>query len=257
MSTKFQNALLRSYAALHAGGLLSGAPRLGAYTRTRDHTQARRGPASVDGLKTLVPAGATVIDVGASIGFFTRRFARWVGEQGLVIALEPEPRNFADLLEAVRDDGTLPRVRLLEAAAAEYSGTALLKLNPLHPGDHKLAVDGTGIDVNVVRLDDMLAERKWPKIALVKVDVQGAEERVLDGAEQTLGRLRPAWHVRVDDDHLRAMGSTAAHLVRRFAVHGYGVHQVNAEGIGPALDLAEVVAALRPGVYQDLLFKPC
>jgi FkbM family methyltransferase len=257
MNPKLQNALLRSYAGLHATGLLSTKPGRWAFSRAYNLYKARLEAASVDALRALVPSGATVIDVGANIGFFTRRFARWVGEDGSVIALEPEPRNFADLLEILREDRTLARVRLIEAAAAEFSGAAKLKLNPIHPGDHKLAADGSGIDVKVVRLDDILAERNWPKVGLVKVDVQGAEERVLDGAEQTLGRVRPAWYVEVDDDHLRAMGSTAASLVRRFAGHGYGVHNVTAEGIGPALDVAEVIATLRSGAYQDLLFKPC
>jgi FkbM family methyltransferase len=257
MNSKLQNALLRSYAGLHATGLLSTPPGRWAFTRAYHLYKSKLEAASVDALKVLVEEGATVVDIGANIGFFTRRFASWVGEAGRVIALEPEPLNFADLRDVLREDGTLPRVRLLEAAAAEYAGTAQLKLNPLHPGDHKLAGDGSGIDVKVVRLDDVLAERKWPRVALVKIDVQGAEERVLDGAEQTLGSLRPAWYVEADDDHLRAMGSSAAQLVRRFVGHGYGIHQVTPGGIGPALDLADVIAALKPGVYQDLLFKPC
>ncbi len=257
MNPKLQNALLRSYAGLHATGVLSTPPGRWAFARAYDLYKAKFEAPSADGLKALVAPGSAVVDIGANVGFFTRRFARWVGADGMVIALEPEPRNFADLLDRLREDGTLPRVRLFEVAAAEFAGTARLKLNPSHPGDHRLSADNGGIEVKTVRLDDLLAARPWPRISLVKVDVQGAEERVLDGAEQTLGRARPAWFVEVDDDHLRAMGSSAAQLVRRFAALGYGVHKVTAEGPGPALDLGDVLAALRPGVYQDLLFKPC
>ncbi|MGE4064194.1 MAG: FkbM family methyltransferase [Rhodospirillaceae bacterium] len=257
MNPKLQNALLRSYAGLHATGLLSTPPGRWAFSRAYALYKEKLEAGAVDTLRVLVPAGSTVVDIGANIGFFTRRFAKWVGGEGLVIALEPEPRNFADLRDLLREDGTLPRVRLLETAAAEFTGRGQLKLNPIHPGDHRLTGDGAGIDVEVRRLDDILSERKWPKVALVKVDVQGAEERVLDGAEQTLGRIRPAWFVEVDDDHLRAMGSSAAALVRRFAGLGYGVHKVRPGTIGPALDLAEVIESLRPGAYQDLLFKPC
>lgn len=255
MNPKIQNALLRSYAGLHATGILSTPPGRWAFSHLYTLYKERLEASAVDGLRALVPDGATVVDVGANVGFFTRRFARWVGSGGHVIALEPEAANFADLTEMLTGDGLAARVTALKIAAAEYSGTGQLKLNPLHPGDHKLSADGTGVDISVARLDDLLAERKWPKVALVKIDVQGAEERVLDGAEQTLGRIRPSWYVEVDDDHLRAMGSSAAHLVRRFAVHGYGVHKVTAAGIGPALALGEVIASLRPGTYQDLLFK--
>lgn len=257
MNSKLQNVLLRSYAGLHATGLLSTAPGRWLFSRAYNLYKAKLEAATTDGLKHIVTPGSTVVDIGANVGFFTRRFAKWVGADGSVIALEPEPRNFADLLDILREDGTLSRVRLFEAAAAEYAGTARLKLNPLHPGDHKLTAGNNGIDVKTMRLDDILAEREWPPLSLVKIDVQGAEERVLDGAEQTLGRVRPVWFVEVDDDHLRAMGSSAAHLVRRFAAQGYGVHKLTAAGPGPALDIGEVVDALRPGVYQDLLFKPC
>ncbi len=257
MNSKLQSVLLRSYAGLHATGVLSTPPGRWAFSRAYNLYKAKFEAPSADGLRSVVEPGSTVVDIGANVGFFTRRFAKWVGADGMVIALEPEPRNFADLRDVLREDGALPRVRLFEVAAAEFAGTAQLKLNPLHPGDHKLTTDSTGITVKTVRLDDLLAESKWPKLSLVKIDVQGAEERVLDGAEQTLGRVRPAWFVEVDDDHLRAMGSAAAHLVRRFAAHGYGVHKVTAAGPGPALDLGEVIAGLRPGVYQDLLFKPC
>jgi FkbM family methyltransferase len=257
MNSKLQNVLLRSYAGLHATGLLSTGPGRWLFSRAYDLYKAKLEAAAANGLRQIVAPGSTVVDIGANVGFFTRRFAKWVGAGGTVIALEPEPRNFADLRDTLRRDGTLPRVHLFEAAAAEYAGSARLKLNPLHPGDHKLTTGSGSIDVKTVRLDDILAEREWPPLSLVKIDVQGAEERVLDGAEQTLGRIRPAWFVEVDDDHLRAMGSSAAQLVRRFAGHGYGVHKVTAAGPGPALDFGEVIDALRPGVYRDFLFKPC
>ena len=255
MNPKLQNALLRSYAGLHATGLLSTPPGRWAFARVYSLYKEHLEAASVNDLEALVTEGSTVVDIGANVGFFTRRFARWVGERGSVIALEPEARNFADLRAALLRDGLCARVELLEAAAAEHSGTAPLKINPLHPGDHKLAA--VGVAVKTLRLDDVMAERQWPHVSLVKVDVQGAEERVLDGAAQTLSRTRPAWFVEVDDDHLSAMGSSAARLVRRFADHRYAVHQVTGAGIGPALDVAEVIASVRSGVYQDLLFKPC
>jgi predicted methyltransferase len=46
-------------------------------------------------VRSFVPAGSTVIDVGAHCGFQTKHFGAWVGPQGRVIAIEPEPTNFA------------------------------------------------------------------------------------------------------------------------------------------------------------------
>ena len=55
----------------------------------------------IDRLQEFVPPGSLVIDVGANVGFFSLRFARWVGAEGKVIAIEPEERNCNNLVEAV------------------------------------------------------------------------------------------------------------------------------------------------------------
>jgi hypothetical protein len=55
-------------------------------------TWIEAGP--IDRLKDFVLPRSAVVDVGANIGFFTLKFARWVGEQGCVIAIEPDLVNF-------------------------------------------------------------------------------------------------------------------------------------------------------------------
>src|SRR5215831_1636534 len=50
-------------------------------------------PQYVDALRTLVKQSATVFDVGANIGFYSVLFSKWVGQDGRVIAYEPDPTN--------------------------------------------------------------------------------------------------------------------------------------------------------------------
>lgn len=96
----------------------------------------------INRLRDFVPSGALVIDVGANVGFFTVRFARWVGTSGEVIAIEPEGRNYDSLISVLKREDLLDRVRALKAVAAAVSGAALLEINPLYPADHKLSRDG-------------------------------------------------------------------------------------------------------------------
>jgi hypothetical protein len=112
------------------------------------------------------------------------------------------------------------------------------------------------VDVPLVRLDDLVAARGWSKVSLVKVDVQGAEERVLLGAQRTLASIRPAWFVEVDDDALRAMDSSAEALLNRFIAQRYAIRQLDRHGVGAPLDSMHVLRMLRPGDYEDLLFTP-
>lgn len=258
MKNLLQRALIRLHASAQSAGLLSAGPGRALFEGSYELYKAWMEAGAVDQLRALVQPGSTVIDVGANIGFFTRRFAQWVGPDGRVIALEPETQNFERLKRAVAKDGVVPRVETILAAAGETDGAIRLRVNPRHPGDHRIEQpDSTqGVNVAMVRLDDLLAARGWPPVSLVKIDVQGAEERVLLGAERTLTTARPAWFVEVDDAHLRAMGSSAEALVRRFTTHGYAARRVLKQGFSAPLDPTTVLADVPAGGYEDLLFTP-
>jgi FkbM family methyltransferase len=98
----------------------------------------------------LVPRGALVIDVGANVGFFSLRFADWVGDAGKVIAIELEQRNYAQLVAAIDRQGHARRVATLKAVAADEPRQTFLEINALQPADHKISRNGTGMPVDAV-----------------------------------------------------------------------------------------------------------
>jgi FkbM family methyltransferase len=104
-------------------------------------------------LRDLIEPGTTVIDVGANIGFFSIKFARWVGHSGAVIAIEPENRNIASLRRRVGRAGLGSIVECVQAVAAAQAGVMRLQVNPNHPGDHRIGA--TGIPVRAVTLDEL------------------------------------------------------------------------------------------------------
>jgi FkbM family methyltransferase len=94
-----------------------------------------------------------VIDVGANVGFFSLRFAQWVGGGGEVISIGPEDRNYEILISALKRASLSGRLRALKAVAAATAGATFLEINPLHPADPKLSRDGNGLPVIAVTLD--------------------------------------------------------------------------------------------------------
>ena len=162
-------------------------------------------------LRQWVRPRTFVIDVGANIGFFSRQFATWVSDGGKVIALEPEAVNFARLKHSIAESGLSDLVETIQAAVADTTGTGMLDVNPGHPGDHKLAAHG--VPVAITTIDDLLNDRGWPEVSLIKIDVQGAEARVLSGERQAIERFRPALFLEVDDQQLRQNGSSACELL--------------------------------------------
>ena len=124
--------------------------------------------------------GMTVLDVGAHVGYHTCHAAQLVGPTGLVLAFEPEPRNYELLLANVWRNG-LTNVVCFPWAVTDATGFAQLYLHGTNTGDHRLVDDGDrqSVTVRTVRLDDVLAVR--PPLDLVKIDVQGGERRAVAG----------------------------------------------------------------------------
>jgi FkbM family methyltransferase len=138
--------------------------------------------------ETLAP-GMVVVDCGAHIGVYTVLAARGVGARGKVVALEPDEPNLEALRANLDANGVADRVEVVAAAASDrrelarfysFEDGVARALGSFSP-----AAGGNPIDVRCVTLDDALAGRS---IDLAKIDVEGAETRVLDGMRETLAR---------------------------------------------------------------------
>jgi len=79
---------------------------------------------------------------------------------GKVLAIEPERTNFSRLNEMVKKHGLNGKVETFEAVAASKSGTLKLKINPLHPADHKISEEG--VPVKAISLDGVLLGTNIP-----------------------------------------------------------------------------------------------
>jgi FkbM family methyltransferase len=146
-------------------------------------------------LQLFVRPGDVFVDVGANIGLFSLKAALIVGRNGRVIAVEPglaASRLLAENL-ALND---LPHVRQVRTALADSIGQATLHHVNLgdDPQAFSLLSDGTdseGENVPVTTLDALAAELGLDRMDCIKIDVEGAEERVIAGARESLGRWHP------------------------------------------------------------------
>jgi FkbM family methyltransferase len=142
--------------------------------------------------------GSAVIDIGASLGEWTVPFARAVGCPGRVIAIEPAPRNAA-ALEATLAANALRQAEIIRCAIADHDGAAelavpLVTSARIDTGTARLGPAPAGyeaLQVPLRSLDSLAAERRLPRLDLIKIDVEGHERRVLDGAAIILQRHRP------------------------------------------------------------------
>ncbi len=253
MNPRFQSLLLAAYRVLLRTGFLETRAGYAVFERAYDLYKDRFESAFLRHVSPYVRPGSRVVDVGAHVGFFTQRFATWVGAEGSVTALEPEPVNFGRLRRRMSRTGLAARVEAVNAAAVEAPGGFYLRVDPTHPGDHQLA--GEGLPVPGVTLDGLVDRQDPRPLCLVKIDVQGAEARVLTGATETLRQLRPTLLVEIDDDRLRRQGSSATDLLERLAALGYAPQHLSRAGLSRVLTTDEAAhLAGGAGRYADFLF---
>ena len=133
--------------------------------------------------------GMTVVDVGANLGYYSLLASRLVGASGRVIALEPNSENCRLLLSSLRQHGA-ENVQLVPVAADTATGWAYYST---HVGSNGGLIDGgdllarPGVVVPTFRLDDIVDG----PVGFLKMDVEGAEGRVVRGATRLIERDRP------------------------------------------------------------------
>lgn len=135
-------------------------------------------------LPECIKKGDTVIDVGANIGYYTIIFSKLVGEAGKVYAFEPDPVNFSILKKNI-ELNHCENVIAEQKAVSHKTGPLKLYVNNENRGDHRIYDSGDTrktVTIEAIQLDDYV---KAP-INFLKMDVQGAEVFVLEGAGNTL-----------------------------------------------------------------------
>jgi len=134
-------------------------------------------------IKDIIKEGDTVVDVGANIGYYTLLFSKLVGAWGTVYAFEPEPTNFS-ILKKNLEMNYASNVISVPKAVADTSGSVKLYIHETNPGGHTIMDvydDLKGITVDCITLNEYL---KGKKINFIKIDVEGAEPNVIEGAKE-------------------------------------------------------------------------
>ena len=148
-----------------------------------------RYEAHVTGVMTpFLQPGRVVIDIGANIGYYTLLAASHVGERGKVIAFEPGADNCALLRKSLLANG-FHNVVLHSCAVADIDGMVGFGMDD---SNGQITRDNPPVgsqQVRSVTLDAFLADE--PRIDLIKMDVEGAEGRALQGMRRLLQRHHP------------------------------------------------------------------
>jgi FkbM family methyltransferase len=187
----------------------------------------------------MLRPGMTVFDIGAHVGQYTVAAARAVGPTGHVHAFEPHAANFGRLKANVTINGFANVAANHQAVSDSTGETILFAPRSDNSGECALFPCYTGMGeecVSTVALDDYVRHADLGpsgRIDVLKVDVQGAEERVFRGARQVLLVHRPVVVCEFEERWLHGMGSSTVRLKALLADAGYRAHRIEGRELVP------------------------
>lgn len=181
-------------------------------------------------IRDLIEPGGVFLDIGAHIGYFSAIAAGRAGPSGRVHAFEPDPDNLASLrLLAQRR----PTIEVWAGAVSDTDGRGRLFRTPLIQESGwgtilPVAREGReAVDVELLTLDAWAAVVKPERIDLLKIDTEGAECRVLAGAQTLVRRYFPAILVEANVECLRRDRRSENDLIDMLVDAGYKVSRVH------------------------------
>lgn len=180
-------------------------------------------------VRRLVNEGDSVIDVGSNTGVFTLFLSKWVGDRGCVYSIEPIPSTYDILLHNV-NKLRLKNVKPLNFAVSDRIGRAVMEVPRYSTGGYNYyqsrIIDGSSchakqrvFNVQLTTIDSFLSSHD-PKIAFIKIDVEGHELQAVRGAARLLERCRPALMIEISGEPDNTL-SESHQLLQWLAGSGY------------------------------------
>lgn len=198
-------------------------------------------------LHSVARPGWTFLDVGANAGYFSLLGLDLGGPRSSVHAFEPNPAMARLLERSARRRSA--RIRVVRSACAEEAGTAsfFLSTEPTNSGLSSLRPDvlpssASRLEVSVVTLDGYCSENQL-RPDVIKIDVEGQEEKVLEGARTLLSAGVPRYVIcELVPERVPAEG-----LLALMEGYGYRARSIDDDGR---------LVALCPLPFQNVVFVP-
>jgi FkbM family methyltransferase len=189
-------------------------------------------------IRRTVRPGQIVLDAGANIGTHTLELARQVGPNGKVFAFEPTSFAYSKLLQNLELNPVLAPIIKAEQLMLAASDSKIPEFHihsswPLVPSDN-LHADHLGRlqsteGAHAISLDTYLRQAAVPRVDFIKLDVDGFECEVLEGARRCLDKFHPTILMELAPYVLRERGSSLAHLIALLNRSGYRFSRLNGE----------------------------
>jgi FkbM family methyltransferase len=186
-------------------------------------------PEVTGAFRALVRPGDVVFDIGGDAGYYSLLFARGTTASGKVYVFEPIPKAIQRIEENAKLN-SFEHIEVIGTALGSNAGSFVLE-KPFEDSRINLQKQQPGPDdilVQVVRFDDLAAERSLPRADLIKIDVEGAEMEILRGMENYVATHRPTFAIELHPHLLPQFGSSVDEVTAWLRTRGYTLTALDA-----------------------------
>jgi len=193
--------------------------------------------------KKLIKPGDIVIDVGAHIGYYTLIAAARVGKSGHVYAFEPTSNTFKILQKNIQMNN-FTNVSLYNLAISDKEGYVELYLSDtINTGATSITVSeffsGKIEKAKCITIDSFLKKENIKKVDLIKIDVEGAEPKVLRGMKELLSKQSPKILIEINEERLKSFGYSKDYIYKFLLNKGYKAYDTHGNKIKPIYNYVE------------------
>jgi len=151
-------------------------------------------PAVTHALRAHTPRAGYCLDIGANLGYYTVMLASWTGPEGRVVACEANPAMAAHTRHNVALNG-FAHVEVIEQPVDRQAGPVTFYVSA-SPGKSSLVAERAGqavahLALEATTIDAIVTARAWPRLDVIKIDIEGSDCNALLGARESLARFRP------------------------------------------------------------------
>ena len=180
------HAYARLVQRIHPGQLVAQLPHGERVQLLARHRYLAWNPHEYEAFRADIRPGDVVLDLGANVGAYSVLFAQWTGPTGRVFAFEPAPEARNALIEMLQLNGIADRVTVAADAVTGHRGRGMFCVNGSDGANRLLTGEGPGsVAVNTTSVDEFCRQMSVSP-SFIKVDVEGSELAVLQGARRTI-----------------------------------------------------------------------